>query len=641
MTEDGNGFYTLYGTGTQVDIQNALNAISITPASNMNTNASTTTPLLQFGIELTTYSTGGSQHTAVIPFTASVLPVTDPMTIAITGNSATPENTPEAFNVTLTNAADGTNTNIINGKAYIQLAENYTDLQGGNGATGTLYYNGNIINTTAVNGVAGITSGNYYVIDNVTNNQTLNFTYDPALYRDGTVTVNVLAQNQELNGWSGYDSGTLTSTKSMTFAVTPVNQGYTFDILASSTGTEDHLAQINITATDPDSSEILTSLILNNVPVGFLVYYGTDASNAALANNAGVNGTTSVQMTYGVDLTISANTWNIPLISGQMPAYVAIEAPQNWSGTLSGLAYTAIDSQNNVSDSAPFNVIVNPIADGVTINPTMTFNTEYNWTDINLNANMPDQDGSESMTVKLSAASGSTALDDTALFQLINGTSVDATFSNGTWTLSGVAYNEINNIQMLYHDYSGNINVQAQTVDKGAGMTDTSALTTTSTFTLTQTASTTINLSAETHDMTIVTTNASTSVIGGAGNDTIVVGNALDTVDGGGGSNTLQLASGINLDFSDANIAKIQKIDLSANGAHAVSNLTLDDVLNINSSHTLAIMGNNTDDVTITTTGWAASGTAVDNGTATTTTYTKGTDSVTLTVDDQINHHII
>ena len=60
------------------------------------------------------------------------------------------------------------------------------------------------------------------------------------------------------------------------------------------------------------------------------------------------------------------------------------------------------------------------IADGITIDPTLSFDDAYKWTEISINANMIDVDGSETMTLTLEG--DVTPLDDTAKFRLSDGT---------------------------------------------------------------------------------------------------------------------------------------------------------------------------------------------------------------------------
>ena len=141
---------------------------------------------------------------------------------------------------------------------------------------------------------------------------------------------------------------------------------------------------------------------------------------------------------------------------------------------------------------------------------------------------------------------------------------------------------------------------------------------------------------------------------GGAGNDQLLAGGGDDTlvydshdsvINGGSGFDTLVLTNNDSIDFSalDATsnpIANIEKIDLTQ-GDHTLDNLSLDDVLDMtDTNNTLQITGDGTDQVNVDTTGWTQQGTAVDDGTSTTYTYSNDStsDSVTLVVDDNVQN---
>ena len=76
----------------------------------------------------------------------------------------------------------------------------------------------------------------------------------------------------------------------------------------------------------------------------------------------------------------SVNSWSLPLdASGQLPAYVAILPPENWSGTIENIALTVYSGESSLeptADTATFDLEVIPVADGVNLHPTLTFGTE-------------------------------------------------------------------------------------------------------------------------------------------------------------------------------------------------------------------------------------------------------------------------
>ena len=120
------------------------------------------------------------------------------------------------------------------------------------------------------------------------------------------------------------------------------------------------------------------------------------------------------------------------------------------------------------------------------------------------------------------------------------------------------------------------------------------------------------------------------------------------SIEGGTGFDTVSLENGMNLDFSDANldtiINNIEKIDLTDNGAHVISNLSLDDVLDMTEpGKMLTIDGLGTEDEvqTVDKTGWTKDNSYTDTDASdgyNEYSYTNGTDSVTLKIDENIDN---
>ena len=135
------------------------------------------------------------------------------------------------------------------------------------------------------------------------------------------------------------------------------------------------------------------------------------------------------------------------------------------------------------------------------------------------------------------------------------------------------------------------------------------------------------------------------TTLGGSGDDLIAF-EAGDSVDGGAGNDTLTFGGAINLDFSDANMANIsniEKIDLSA-GDHEIT-LSLSDVLDMTDpAHNLVITGDTNDTLHFTNdlagSGWAQTNDGAEsNGDGTATySYSDGSDTLTLTVDENIQN---
>ena len=135
----------------------------------------------------------------------------------------------------------------------------------------------------------------------------------------------------------------------------------------------------------------------------------------------------------------------------------------------------------------------------------------------------------------------------------------------------------------------------------------------------------------------------------GAGNDTLVYDAADTLLDGGADFDTIVLSDGINLDFSDETIDtvinNIEKIDMTDNGSHTISNLSLDDILDMTATdsdgiNSLTISGDLGDKVInldTTSNGWTEVDGA-DSDFSDGKSYTNDSgDSITLTVDEQID----
>jgi hypothetical protein len=126
--------------------------------------------------------------------------------------------------------------------------------------------------------------------------------------------------------------------------------------------------------------------------------------------------------------------------------------------------------------------------------------------------------------------------------------------------------------------------------------------------------------------------------------DNSIVYNQDMSVDAGDGTDTLILATDKNLDFSvfdSQNINNIEIIDLTYNASHTLSEMSLNDIVNMTDSDNDLIIKGDDDFVTIIdSSGWSEA-LDIDNGNGTHTyEYTKdgALDSITLTIDDNINN---
>ena len=113
---------------------------------------------------------------------------------------------------------------------------------------------------------------------------------------------------------------------------------------------------------------------------------------------------------------------------------------------------------------------------------------------------------------------------------------------------------------------------------------------------------------------------------------------------------TIDLKAGVNLTTIDfGKLDNIEQIDLTPNGNHTISNLTLSAVLDMTqSAHTLEISGTSTDTVHLlnsTSTNpldkWTQTSTVVENGNTYDVYTNTANTSVTVKVEDQINHNVM
>jgi hypothetical protein len=125
-----------------------------------------------------------------------------------------------------------------------------------------------------------------------------------------------------------------------------------------------------------------------------------------------------------------------------------------------------------------------------------------------------------------------------------------------------------------------------------------------------------------------------------SGNNTILFDADKSAIDGGAGVDTLVLGSG-GLDFAtlETKVLNIEVIDLGAEGANSLQNLTLADVVALTSSgNDLVIDGDSADSVTFADNNEWTKGSSVDG--YTTYTGSEGGNSVTLKIDDDIQQPI-
>ncbi|MDY0284023.1 MAG: hypothetical protein RBQ82_05880 [Synergistaceae bacterium] len=542
----GQIIWTASSTGGDTALQNLLSSITVTPPSNWNDNNHPSE--LTFDTVLTTYAPGGEQNVEHVMVSQPITPVTDATNIAVSAPDVN-EGTAVSITIDLSNSADGSYTNIVDGKLYVALNEDNMD------TAGSLFYNSVEVESQAISGVSGVPNGTYYVIDSVSNDQTLNVSYQPSAHASGDVTLTALLVSQETDA-----ANTVTSSQPETFTVNPVNSG--FDITADDIAcNEDCPVQLDLSGTglvDIDGSESVMAATLAGIPDGYLVYSGANAGSATLASNTGGS--------------LTNNIWSIPLIAGALPAYIAIKPPTNYSGTVEGLILTVLSGEEGldpIESTSTFDLTVNPLADGLTITPTSTFGVEGDKIALNLNASMIDSDGSETMTLSL------THLGEYASFYA-GSALIPAAYDTGTdtYTLSGITVDQIDDLSFIQSARNETVTVTANTVETANGAISASV---SSTFSL---------------DIS--------EVLATSGDNTLLYDGAR-TFDGLGGNDTITMRLGESIDFAIApEILNIESFDLTGSGTNTLDNLSMQNVIDMTDTNNyLTILGDSDDIVNI------------------------------------------
>jgi hypothetical protein len=618
---------------------------------------------------ITTYGSN-SHNTYSVPVVSPIASVTDATAITISGDGAHANEDANALNfetitIDLNNLADNGRVIITGNTVSIKLAETVID-----GAIGGVVRD-SLGNTLVVDG----TTWNTFAVSDMDTNIVLKYYPQANLYGSLSVTAKVETQEDPLT--SGYTTSPVTTETMQIITIAPVNNGLSATPMI--VGDEDGIALLNFSgAILSDTTEHISSAKLSGVPFGYEVTL-----------NGVVQTGTVIGKNVAGDYLYEYNFSSITSVAQLETIGVKRIGITNFSGEVSGVTLSVTSGETGIETAAtwPITIKFNPVADALlNMTVTKTFGSEYTWVPVNINANVRDVDGSETLRVILVGAV--TALDATAQFRLADGTlipstgAMKATFSAGTWTIDGITYDQINNLQMQYHEYSGNVNVTVKTVDTASGL-PTSILSDTNdsegTFDLQLASSASITTGSE--DNVIQTSNAGVTVNAGGGNDTITGGTGNDTlngeggddtinggdgndtingglgsdiinagagndtivfdaadtsVDGGIGIDTLKLSGDINFSGLGTLLSNIEKLDATVAGNQTISGLSLDKIFTMtdsSSSHTLTIDGNAGDSVSaVDKTGWTKTNETSD-ATYKSYEYHKGSDVVTLKVD--------
>lgn len=554
--KNADGSYTI--KGNRADIESVLANLKVVPNKDFNSNQDAD------GISIKV-ETNGKESTIKVPVT----PVTDSLNVEITANDSTTidENGEFNFDIKLTNNSDKEFTNIND--FYVVVNENF---EAGESSKGELYLG---------NTKLELVDGKYKLPADYKLGDSLNLTYKSGEDRHGAVEIKVIALNKETGA-----TNELTSTGTTTITVKPVASSE-IEVKKVQDGIEDQemaSAKLNVVKVDP--SEKFESVLIK-VASGVAVYY--DNGNA-LAMNLG------------------DGSWLVPVNSDGTLPQIFFKGNEHFGGEIKFDAIINVKDGNSKStiELKDSSVYIKEVADGVTIDPTKTGIDAkgFEWTSLNLNANMKDVDGSEKMHFTLEG------LDSSAQFRIVDkdgnitDLSSQSKFENGKWTINGIEYEDINNIQITHDKSVKDIKVEAWTQDG--------------------------------QDADI-----SNKVEGKF--DLNFTQDALK--DG-----TLTLGKEMNIDFSkieSGDIKDVSTIDLGAQGENKLLNLTLQDVMDIGKKDlsgniNLTIFGDEKDGVSFAKNdGWKKSETTITENNKTFDVYTNdGNSTVQVKVEQPISDGI-
>lgn len=583
---DDKEVWSVTGAGDNGALKSLLKSIKITPPENWNKNQ--TDNEFSYNATLTTHVPSGGKAQEKAEIKQEINPVTDDAIISISAEPVA-EGQDLAIQIDVSNSADDPNWALIDGKLL------YLQVEGG--VAGDLYQGESKLEMKKVNSITGLDDDNYYVIElgNSTSIDDLVFTPTNP-YAKGGVTIKAWVQGRETDA-----QNIETTNVSVETAILPANSGYEFAI-TSATGDESqsatkaadggNLIEIKVEGNGlKDGTESIETILLKNLPNGFLVYIGNDAETATeakLSNNAGGE---------------STNTW---LLGNQMPNYIGILPPKNWSGTLEGIEFTVISGESSLAEkeesTKEFDLVVNPQADGVEIKPTASFGQEGEIIGFNLNANLKDlhQAGDSDQHVELITLQISGMGDYAAFYvgdELISGTErVIFDETSGTYTIKGLSQDDVDNLGFVQAKDSidtAGIKVKAQSQEYKVGTDGKPDLNNPA-----KDADGNDIVSAWTDEKTI-TTNI-TSQYGTTGDDELLYTGGF--IDGRGGEDTIQLRFGEDVTGSQLadNLKNIEIIDMSgeASGANTITGLTAEDVFNMtDENNILKILGDSEDNI--------------------------------------------
>lgn len=482
-----SGTYAAGNNGTNIahDVQNKLDQIKVHLPADKNSSQDTGSgKFLEMKFTATIQNESAGRYNAGTSVadtnTTNILPVSDEMTIAISVAN-TNEDTATALSITLSNPNDGNKTELIGNAIYIKVTENWKDTNFA-GSPGTLTDTSGKYDVVwdASKGSYKITPKN--AVDNFTVDSPITgLSYTPAQDRAGSVRFDVSTQNQETGSSVIYDSS-----ENKTINVTSVWDFTDGSATVSGTSTEDtsvtgggvtlqNAVKLNITTSSAmDTSEKYTKVVLDGIPNGLTVYYKDTNGKLVMASNQGstlTNGKYTLNPNDSSSQELDRNKWQVAVGSNGVIPEIYVSAPTNWSGefnfntalTLSeyGLADKTFNTTGNIK--------IDAFADGVTGSATKDTGAYiYNWTNLNLNAQMIDTDKSEVLNLKLSGLSAD------AKFALINNgngeftSKYSATRVGNDWEIKGVKFEDIGNLKFMDTNASNSVTATGTTQELDA-----------------------------------------------------------------------------------------------------------------------------------------------------------------------------
>ena len=312
-----------------------------------------------------------------------------------------------------------------------------------------------------------------YVVEGVEPNTPIHLDYqlaDNTYWSKGDFELKAWVQNQENSLDTSHSTEVIISDGQGQLVIKPVNN--IPDVTVSAVGEEHNGSgrvqngkvipssgsiQLNFTQFENmphETDEILYSAVLENIPVGFIVYYGSDADSAKMATNAG------------------DGTWALPISGNELPKYISIKPPAYWSGTLSDFKLSLATGENSLKSiisEYEFDFVVKSIADGIKeFVPTYSFNEKgSNIVVLNLNIGMRDPSAVDNSVVADQYIEVADLIlkgftDSAALFSADRITMVQDQNGKYKYTITGLTQIELDQLEIFHQNTNGKLKIEAE-----------------------------------------------------------------------------------------------------------------------------------------------------------------------------------